>query len=158
MNKAFATILNPLVAKVTALETKVNLMRDKTRIYMSDTDENPADIYGGTWERIKSSFLWGMDDGEGGGLTGGEKTHTLSVDEMPSHNHSPSYASNGNWVPANDTISRNRYNIVSGGSHFVPSGDSLEDWKWGKTSLTGGSQPHNNMPPYYGVYIWIRKD
>ena len=63
MNKAVATILNPLVAKVTALEIKVNLMRDKTRIYMSDTDENPADIYGGTWERIKSSFLWGIDDG-----------------------------------------------------------------------------------------------
>ena len=78
---------------------------------------------------------------------------------MPSHAHSPSdFDVNGNWVPATDAMSRNRYNTDSAGTKYIPSGDSLDDWKWGKTSLSGGSQPHNNMPPYYGVYIWIRKD
>ena len=32
----------------------------------------------------------------------------------------------------------------------------MADWKWGKTSSVGGSQPHNNMPPWEGFYIWER--
>ena len=128
-------------------------------IYVSKDPTDPAELFGGSWKRIKERFIWAIGDNENPGDTGGEKTHTLSVDEMPSHAHSPSdFDVNGNWVPATDAMSRTRYNSDSAGTKYIPSGDSLADWKWGKTSSVGGSAPHNNMPPYYGVYIWIRKD
>lgn len=162
-NKPVAEKINELLSavstlqgKYTLLETKVNLMRSKTRIYMSDTDENPADIYGGTWERIKGSFLWGIDDGESAGVTGGEKTHTLTQNELPKI-----------------TGSINNYALQEQGQSVSTSGvfSTRQATEWatygsnGKTQDSdivdlniGNNQPHNNMPPYYGVYIWIRKD
>lgn len=126
-------------------------------IYVSKDPTDPAEIFGGSWKRIKERFIWAIGDNENPGDTGGEKTHTLSVDEMPSHNHSPSDVNaEGNWVPATSSLSRNRYNTDSAGTKYIPSGDSLSDWKWGKTSSVGGSQPHNNMPPWEGFYIWER--
>ena len=156
MNKAVATILNPLVAKVTALETQVNLMRSKTRIYVSDTDENPATIYGGTWERIKGSFLWGIGDGESAGVTGGEKTHTLTQNELP----------NISGKLTNFALQDTSTGLYTDGVFSI---DSTEEWTTYGTGgaysnsailkfSAGGGQEHNNMPPYYGVYIWIRKD
>lgn len=126
-------------------------------IYVSKDPTDPAELFGGSWKRIKERFIWAIGDNENPGDTGGEKTHTLSVDEMPSHAHSPSdFDVNGNWVPATDAMSRTRYNSDSAGTKYIPSGDSLSDWKWGKTSSVGGSQPHNNMPPWEGFYIWER--
>ena len=165
MNKVVATILNPLVAKVTALETlvakvtaletKVNLMRDKTRIYMSDTDENPADIYGGTWERIKSSFLWGIDDGESAGVTGGEKTHTLTESELPELTGSiANYALQDQQSVTTSGVfsTRQATEWATFGSNGKTEFSDIVDFN------VGNNEPHNNMPPYYGVYIWIRKD
>ena len=126
-------------------------------IYVSKDPTEPSELFGGSWKRIKERFIWAIGDNENPGDTGGEKTHTLSVDEMPSHAHSPSdFDVNGNWVPATDAMSRTRYNSDSAGTKYIPSGDSLSDWKWGKTSSVGGSQPHNNMPPWEGFYIWER--
>ena len=62
-------------------------------IYMSVNATSPADIFGGTWERIQGRFLLSAtDNGNSGasqaaGNTGGEATHTLSKSEMPQHNH-----------------------------------------------------------------------
>lgn len=56
-------------------------------IYLSVTDVNPAALFGGTWERIGGRFLLGADLTYEAGSTGGEATHTLTVDEMPKHNH-----------------------------------------------------------------------
>ena len=126
-------------------------------IYVSKDPTEPSELFGGSWKRIKERFIWAIGDNENPGDTGGEKTHTLNVDEMPSHAHSPSdFDVNGNWVPATDAMSRTRYNSDSAGTKYIPSGDSLSDWKWGKTSSVGGSQPHNNMPPWEGFYIWER--
>lgn len=156
MNKAVATILNPLVAKVTALETKVNLMRDKTRIYMSDTDEDPSTIFGGTWERIKGSFLWGIDDGESAGVTGGEKTHTLNELELPKLTGSIyNFALQSNDVSVGTSgvfSTRSGAQWATYGTNGDTTNSDIVDFN------VGNNEPHNNMPPYYGVYIWIRKD
>ena len=63
-------------------------------IYMSVVDTSPATLFGGTWERLKSRFLLGAEDSGDTtgdpyivGSTGGAATHTLTTDEMPSHNH-----------------------------------------------------------------------
>lgn len=60
-------------------------------IYISTSSTSPATLFGGTWERIYGRFLLAANDGVeayNAGKTGGSVTHTLTVDEIPVHNHS----------------------------------------------------------------------
>lgn len=70
------------------------------------------------------------------GDTGGEETHTLNVDEMPSHTHTVSAIE---WGPGPG---------YSGGGNNIGGAASC--------SKTGGDKPHNNMPPFY-VLAYIIK-
>lgn len=56
-------------------------------LYWSSKSTNPANLFGGTWTQIKDKFIWAKGDSDTVNATGGEKTHTLTVTEMPSHNH-----------------------------------------------------------------------
>ncbi len=75
------------------------------------------------------------------GSTGGEYKHKLSIPEIPSHTHTQYVGANsGNW-----------------GSRHDHNGDSnCQSYPQGNTSYTGGSGSHNNISPYYAVYIWER--
>lgn len=104
------------------------------------TDIDPNELYGGTWERIKGRVIWGIDDGETAGCTGGEKTHTLTEAEMPKHRINL------------DAVNAD---VAQSGSGYHPS------WVFDKaytvevlSAEAGGDQPHNNMMPYYGAYTW----
>lgn len=57
-------------------------------IYLSLSSTFDPNVYfDGTWERISNAFLYASENGQGIGTTGGEETHTLTSDEMPSHTH-----------------------------------------------------------------------
>jgi len=56
-------------------------------IYITTNYVSPEILFGGTWELIKDKFLLGAGDTYGAGSTGGEATHILTIDEMPSHQH-----------------------------------------------------------------------
>ena len=111
-------------------------------IYSSTASTSPQELFGGTWERIKGKFIWGVDDGENAGDTGGEATHTLTVDEMPSHRH---------LLPVN--VNENEHTENS--DIFSYAGWKAQ-YNYSATAFSGGNQPHNNMPPYYGAYVWRR--
>lgn len=112
-------------------------------IYMSVNEVDPTNLFGGTWERIKDTFLLAAGDVYANGTTGGEATHTLTENEMPSHKHK-------NYVGQGD----------GGGTYS----DNLPQstwtnktyWNYYETDAVGGGQPHNNMPPYLAVYVWKR--
>ena len=57
-------------------------------IYWSGNSTNPSTLFGGTWTQIKDKFVWAKGDSDTLGATGGAKTVTLTVNNMPSHNHS----------------------------------------------------------------------
>ena len=120
-----------------------------------DTDVNPNELYGGTWERIKGAFIWGIEDGEAAGCTGGEKTHTLTEAELP--------AIDGRIATA--VVSNHGANGVTGhayGANFGAVSATITGTtggagtQYGYGYKFGSGQSHNNMPPYYGAYVWRR--
>lgn len=116
-------------------------------IYMSVNDTDPSLLFHGTWERIKDRFLLASGDTYSAGSTGGEAQHTLTVDEMPKHNHN--YQSKSFLL---DAAKRGGF-----GSEIKDvTGSYIAEAVTPNVMFTGGSQPHNNMPPYLTVYIWKR--
>lgn len=61
-------------------------------IYMTTEATNPGTIFGGTWAKIESRFLVGASSTYQVTSTNdlSSATHTLTVDEMPAHNHGAS--------------------------------------------------------------------
>lgn len=120
--------------------------------YITQSNTNPNTILNfGTWERLKGKVCLGLDENDNDlktiGNTGGEKTHTLSTSEMPSHAHYSLIHQSGSEAQG--------YGLPVGGAFMnrvMVEGMTLD------TSTTGGSQAHNNMPPYEVVgYMWIRR-
>jgi len=119
---------------------------------MSVSSANPGTLFGGTWERIEDCFLLAAGTNHSAGSTGGEETHTLTVDEMPIHNgHLTSTASGGTLARYLKTSVLTAYGS-SGRGWTEVSGDEAMP----ASNNRGGSQPHNNMPPYIAVYMWKR--
>ena len=127
--------------------------------YVTQKEVNPSTILGiGSWERIKGKVLVGLDENDTNfneiGKTGGESTHKLTVNEMPSHNHG-----------VTDPGHNHTFQCESGGNKTGPSSVSLgsgtASTNHSKTGITinntGGGQAHNNLQPYQVVgYMWIR--
>lgn len=117
-------------------------------IYMSVNEVSPSVLFGGEWEQLKDKFLLGAGDTYTNGATGGEATHTLTVDEMPGHNH----GFTDYWSVAPQTTTGNKKVVAMVGDN--EGSDNLSDKA--STTNTGGGKPHNNMPPYLAVYMWKR--
>ena len=115
-------------------------------VYISTVSTSPASLFGGTWEQLQDRFLMAAGSTYSAGSTGGEATHTLTVDEMPSHNHHvPTGGTSGSYTTTAYTVKGNGY--------YDPGTGSLST---ASTSDKGRGQPHNNMPPYLAVYMWKR--
>ena len=102
---------------------------------------------GGTWESFGAGRVLvgvNIDDTDFNTVnkTGGEKTHKLTVEEMPSHTHAQ-YVSALTGGPA----IREDYNADRNGNPF-PQGLN--------TGSAGGDVAHNNLQPFITVYMWRR--
>jgi len=136
-------------------------------IYTNASDStNPATLLGfGTWERFgEGRVVVGVDstdtDFDTVEKTGGEKTHTLTDAEMPSHNHTGATSTDGSH---NHTYSKS-----SSAGNGLDGTNGSADGGTGTTSTngshshslninsTGGSNAHNNLQPYITVYMWKR--
>lgn len=116
--------------------------------YIAHHDTSPAELFGGTWHRIESRFLWAAPSTSTIGLTAGEQTHTLTTSEMPSHRHEGViYSGNGKNIALN---------TGSSGYKLSWSANAGSDVNEIITNYTGGGAAHNNMPPYVNVAIWRR--
>lgn len=118
-------------------------------IYMSVNATNPSELFGGTWVAWGSGRVpVGVDTSDSDfstiEKTGGEKTHELSINEMPSHTHA-NYAKR-----TNVTINSSGNTIIS--CHRSNTGASTGD----NIGKTGSNAPHNNLQPYITCYMWKR--
>lgn len=117
-------------------------------IYQSASSTSPASFLGGTWEQIKDRFILAAGDTYAAGSTGGEATHTLTVNEMPRHNHDHVM-----WYRDQKFGLNGRGGDV-GSLRLEFSSEDCTDGIC--TDFKGDSQPHNNLPPYLTAYIWRR--
>lgn len=114
--------------------------------YVNFTDStNPATLLGfGIWQAVQGRVIVGYDAGQtefnAAEKTGGAKTHTLTVNEMPSHNHTLQRGGYGN----------NRVEEISYSSGGNPQTSSIG------VNNTGGGGSHNNLQPYITAYVWKR--
>ena len=120
-------------------------------IYMSVNSTNPGNLFGGTWEQIKDRFMLACGNTYAAGSTGGEATHTLTIDELARHDHVEAMQA-GNGLRANCVMkgSGDRSGVPLQVDQYETKAIVLS------TNETGGSKAHNNMPPYLAVYMWKR--
>lgn len=138
---------NALNAKVNT-SALLNLVYPVGSIYLSTNSANPSTLFGGTWEAYAAGrVLVGVDandtDFDTAGNTGGEKTHTLTIAEMPRHRHTL-YSYGGSIEDGTEWSVR-------------PYRNRKEDQILGTAcKASGDSQAHNNLQPYITCYIWRR--
>ena len=102
----------------------------------SDTSFNPNTAWGGTWsEDTAGKVLVAKDSGTFStvGATGGEETHTLSLDEMPKHG--------GHNAGGITTVN------PSAGTGIIGTENP---------QTAGNNAAHNNLQPYIVVKRWHR--
>lgn len=116
-------------------------------IYMTTVSTNPGSRFGGTWVAWGSGRVpVGVNTGDSSfssvERTGGAKTHTLTVREMPSHQH-------------------NIFDIAvqkreATGWNFID--EAVGRWEnvLKTTESAGGGSSHNNLQPYITCYMWKR--
>lgn len=119
------------------------------KLYISADSTSPATLFGGTWVRIKDAFILAAGDIYAAGDTGGEAEHTLTVDELPEN------------IGTFRTLSWNSDNAATGAFSMTEqladrSDTTGNSYGTAQYKLSGGGQPHNNMPPYLAFYVWRR--
>lgn len=146
-------IINDIQRELEELKTTQLRVRETLypvgSIYMSATAATTSEVaamFGGTWEAWGvGRTLVGVDpedeDFAEAELTGGEKTHTLTVDEMPSHRHNIGQTYSG-------------YRLYQDGS--APNGIYTGYATSEPTNYVGGGEAHNNLQPYITCYMFKR--
>lgn len=114
-------------------------------LYITTSNTNPGSVFGGTWEKIQGRFLFGTDSSHAVNSTGGSSTHThttaahtLTINEVPSHNHSVNSHSHS-FSGTTD----------GGGSGWISLGDSNTPWN----VHTGGIVSKDSTRR---EYMWLR--
>jgi len=145
--------------KINELESE---MADKLypvgSIYMSVNATNPAELFGGTWERLKDRFLLAAGDTYPAGDSGGSASHSHTL----SNNGAACIGNFGNttafltgykyhWKD----YSTNMWAWTHNDNYqFNSSTTGYNDGSF--VQLTGSTDSDNSMPPYLAVYMWKR--
>jgi hypothetical protein len=121
-------------------------------IYMSVVSTSPATLFGGTWAawgagRVPVGIDAADADFDTVEETGGAKTHTLAMTEIPSH-----------YFALNDARASTLYGTTATMGSTTPQTYALGGGTGQNiaTNTLGGGQAHNNLQPYIVCYMWKR--
>jgi hypothetical protein len=128
------------------------------KVIIDTANVNPATYLGfGTWTYWGSGRVpVGVDtedtDFNTVEKTGGEKEHTLTVDEMPSHYHEQYSTSQYGYrypMVGNNGLGTSKEGAYNTSSTVVTKPQVI-------SGSTGGGEAHNNLQPYITCYMWKR--
>lgn len=131
-------------------------------VYLTMIKENPSKYYGGTWEFISGGYIYAADstlsktDYSGWGA----QSTTLTVDQIPSHNHGMDNAgghSHKNQWDGYSIGSGNqfKYVVINGGSNQgvdTSTDGNHTHYIW----YTGGGQGHKHNIATIDVFMYKR--
>jgi len=136
---------NKRVTNVEYVLNFIDAMFPVGAILMSANNVNPGThLQGTTWVawgsgRVPVGINTADTDFNTVEKTGGAKTHTLTIAEMPSHNHTYEW-------PRHDARGAGGY-----------TGYTINNPNPTKATInTGGGGAHNNLQPYITCYMWKR--
>ena len=143
-NNRFSVISN-------AVKSLYLLMHPVGSIVMTTSNSNPGDSFGGTWQSWGSGRVpVGVDTNQAefnsSNKTGGSKTITLTVDQIPSHTHKvpkPEWYGVTSQPDTGYGLLKTKNPIKDGNDGFV-------------STSTGGGKAHSNLQPYVTCYMWRR--
>lgn len=159
----------------------LNLVYPVGSIYMSANNVSPQTFLGGTWVawgagRVPVGVNSSDTDFNAAEKTGGEKTHTLSVDEMPRHDHSGTNSTvemqtiytrptGGRLEHLGIRTYTVKYDVNEQTQEYMisPAGGQTLDVENGTVINSqygvcpnGSGVAHNNLQPYITCYMWKR--
>ena len=159
----------------------LNLVYPVGSIYMSANNVSPQTFLGGTWVswgegRVPVGVNSSDTDFNTAEKTGGEKTHRLSVDEMPWHDHSGTNSTvetktihtrptGGALLPLGINTYTVKYDVneqtqeymvsPAGGQTLNVESGTIINSQYG-VCPNGSGVAHNNLQPYITCYMWKR--
>lgn len=159
----------------------LNLVYPVGSIYMSANNVSPQTFLGGTWVawgagRVPVGVSSSDTDFNTAEKTGGEKTHRLSVDEMPRHDHSGTNSTvemqtihtrptGGRLEHLGIRTYTVKYDVNEQTQEYMvaPAGGQTLDVENGTVINSqygvcpnGSGVAHNNLQPYITCYMWKR--
>lgn len=114
-------------------------------LYISENPTSPAELFGGTWERIEGKFIMGASDTYPAGSTGGSATHTQTTSEIAPHSHIIGSNTTGN-------ISIPAWSWIADMTQIISEKEIYQTF----TMSAGAGVPMSILNPYYSMYIWRR--
>lgn len=155
--------------KSTFTAFKLDMCYPVGAIYMSTVPTSPETLLGGKWEELPAGRVllaqgaseWGTT--YSAGSTGGEATHTISVEELPAHSHDIVINSGGDHSHTFNFMKEYDANGSEPGSANWRSNQGTKTTSQAGAHThsatlnnSGGSHPHNIMQPYLSVFMWRR--
>ena len=162
INSKTETLQNAIDQLQATIESKFNAMTGKIypvgSIYISVSNTNPKDLFGGTWEQIKDRFILSAGDTYEAGSTGGNANHTHSLSNNGAArigNYSDTLAFSTGSLYAKDNKGGGAwYWTHNSDASWTESNNQWSTLQW--VGLAGNTDSTGALPPYLAVYVWKR--
>ena len=104
-------------------------------VYISFNSADPSTLFGGTWQRLKDTFLLVNGDSYAPNTTGGSATKTIGMTNMPPHNHSVN--SSGSHTHTATTSTAGNHSHTRGSMNIT--GTMNASWERNTPQITTGA-------------------
>lgn len=113
---------------------------------------NPSEYFGGKWEKVSGGYLYATGSNSLGKTTykgWGAQSTTLSIDQIPNHNHTFYYTTNSDGFASGRSVSAR-----SSASNNIQKNGDYTFYSW--TQGSGGGQGHTHNIATIDVWMWKR--
>ena len=114
-------------------------------VYISFNSADPSTLFGGTWQRLKDTFLLASGDTYAANTTGGSATKTIAINNMPAHNHSVNASGNHSHTATTSTAGNHNHTATTStaGNHsHTATTSTAGNHSHTATTSTAGNHSH----------------